>query len=62
VQVRSHPEGVIVVFLQGGPGGGGRPAMQCLFDAARHRVIFVDQRGEGAARRAAAAKPIPRRT
>lgn len=47
VQVWGDPDGVPVVFLHGGPGSGCSPAMQRLFDAARHRVIFVDQRGAG---------------
>lgn len=41
------PRGVPVLFLHGGPGSGCSPAVQGLFDASRHRVIFVDQRGAG---------------
>jgi proline iminopeptidase len=42
-----NPEGVPAVFLHGGPGGGVSPASMGLFDAALHRVIFLDQRGAG---------------
>ncbi|MDT8856810.1 alpha/beta fold hydrolase [Paracoccaceae bacterium Fryx2] len=42
-----NPAGVPVVCLHGGPGSGCSPEMQSLFDAARHRVVFIDQRGAG---------------
>ena len=42
-----NPEGVPAVFLHGGPGGGVAPTAKGLFDAALHRVIFLDQRGAG---------------
>jgi len=42
-----NPAGVPVVFMHGGPGGGVAPSMAGLFDAKKHRVIFVDQRGAG---------------
>ena len=42
-----NPEGVPVVFLHGGPGGGVAPSAKGLFDASLHRVIFLDQRGAG---------------
>jgi len=42
-----NPAGFPVVFLHGGPGSGCNPSQTALFDATRHRVIFVDQRGAG---------------
>ena len=42
-----NPDGVPAVFLHGGPGGGVSPASMGVFDAALHRVIFLDQRGAG---------------
>ena len=47
VQPWGNPEGLPVVFLHGGPGSGCNPGQSALFDAARHRVIFMDQRGAG---------------
>lgn len=41
------PAGLPILFLHGGPGSGCNPGQQSLFDASRHRVIFVDQRGAG---------------
>ena len=42
-----NPDGVPVVFLHGGPGSGCNPGQRALFDAQRHFVVFVDQRGAG---------------
>ncbi|TNC72962.1 prolyl aminopeptidase [Rubellimicrobium roseum] len=42
-----EPGGHPVLFLHGGPGSGCNPSQQRLFDPARHRVAFVDQRGAG---------------
>lgn len=36
-----------VLVLHGGPGSGCSPAIRGLFDAERHRAIFLDQRGAG---------------
>ena len=47
VQPWGDPAGIPVVFLHGGPGSGCNRSQTALFDAARHRVIFVDQRGAG---------------
>jgi len=41
------PAGIPVVFLHGGPGSGCNQSQTALFDATRHHVIFVDQRGAG---------------
>jgi proline iminopeptidase len=42
-----NPDGIPVVFLHGGPGGGCSAASRRFFDPARYRVILVDQRGAG---------------
>ena len=47
VQPWGNPSGAPIVFLHGGPGSGCNPGQRGLFDPARHRVIFVDQRGAG---------------
>ncbi|MEP2028241.1 MAG: alpha/beta fold hydrolase [Paracoccaceae bacterium] len=39
--------GVPALFLHGGPGSGCNPSQRTLFDPARHRAVFVDQRGAG---------------
>ena len=41
------PDGIPVVFLHGGPGGGISARARRLFDPARFRVILFDQRGAG---------------
>lgn len=38
-----HP----IIFLHGGPGNGCKDKHKMLFDPAKHRVIFFDQRGAG---------------
>ena len=40
-------DGVPVVVLHGGPGGGSAPPMRRFFDPERWRVVLVDQRGAG---------------
>lgn len=42
-----NPQGMPVVVLHGGPGGGSSPAMRRYFDPAIFRVILFDQRGCG---------------
>ena len=42
-----NPEGKPILFLHGGPGAGCSPAHRRLFDPAKFRVIFIDQRGSG---------------
>lgn len=44
------PDGIPVVVLHGGPGGGCSPAMRRYFDPDRFRVILFDQRGCGRSR------------
>ena len=42
-----NPNGRAILFLHGGPGAGCSPAHRRLFDPAKFRVIFIDQRGSG---------------
>lgn len=42
-----NPDGVPVVFLHGGPGGGISPAHRDFFDPDFYRIILFDQRGSG---------------
>ena len=41
------PNGVPVVFLHGGPGGGCKPSHRQFFHPARYRSVIFDQRGAG---------------
>lgn len=45
-----NPDGVPVLVLHGGPGGGCSPAMRRYFDPGHYRVILFDQRGCGRSR------------
>jgi len=51
-----NPEGIPVVVLHGGPGGGCSPAMRRYFDPKIYRVIMFDQRGCGRSRPHASVK------
>ena len=42
-----NPDGIPVVFLHGGPGGGLIPTYRQYFDAEKYHVILFDQRGSG---------------
>ena len=42
-----HPDGLPVIALHGGPGGGSSPEMRRFFDPRRYRIIMFDQRGCG---------------
>ena len=42
-----RPDGLPVIALHGGPGGGISPALRRFFDPARYRIILFDQRGCG---------------
>ena len=44
------PDGEPVVFLHGGPGGGGDINVRRFFDPDRHRAVLFDQRGAGRSR------------
>jgi proline iminopeptidase len=45
-----NPEGIPVVFLHGGPGGGLDKAYRRFFDPQAYRIILFDQRGSGQSR------------
>ncbi|HEY9020213.1 MAG: prolyl aminopeptidase [Paracoccaceae bacterium] len=51
-----NPQGMPVVVLHGGPGGGCSPAMRRYFDPKVFRVILFDQRGCGRSRPHASVK------
>ncbi|MDD3288040.1 MAG: prolyl aminopeptidase [Alphaproteobacteria bacterium] len=42
-----NPDGVPVVFVHGGPGGGSSPTHRRFFDPSSWRIILFDQRGSG---------------
>ncbi|AAV93397.1 proline iminopeptidase [Ruegeria pomeroyi DSS-3] len=50
VEQSGNPNGIPVVVLHGGPGGGCSPAMRRYFDPSVYRVILFDQRGCGRSR------------
>lgn len=47
VSQSGNPEGIPVVALHGGPGGGRSARLSQLFDPGRYRIILFDQRGCG---------------
>jgi proline iminopeptidase len=46
-EVSGNPDGIPVVFLHGGPGGGSSDVHRRLFDPAAYRIVLLDQRGCG---------------
>jgi proline iminopeptidase len=42
-----NPEGIPVVVVHGGPGGGSNPTMRRCHDPRRYRIVLFDQRGCG---------------
>lgn len=42
-----NPEGLPVIGIHGGPGGGSSPEMRRFFDPTVYRIILIDQRGCG---------------
>lgn len=50
VEQCGNPNGVPVVVLHGGPGGGCSPAMRRYFDPNVYRIVLFDQRGCGRSR------------
>ncbi len=50
VEQCGNPNGLPVVVLHGGPGGGCSPMMRRYFDPAVYRIILFDQRGCGRSR------------
>ena len=47
VEESGNPEGIPVLFIHGGPGGGTRTTDRCFFDPDKYRIILFDQRGSG---------------
>ena len=45
-----NPDGLPVIALHGGPGGGSSPEMRRFFDPEIYRIILFDQRGCGRSR------------
>jgi proline iminopeptidase len=56
VEQCGRPDGIPVIVLHGGPGGGCSPAMRRYFDPAVYRVVLFDQRGCGRSRPHSAVK------
>ncbi|SFT96085.1 prolyl aminopeptidase [Sedimentitalea nanhaiensis] len=56
VEQCGNPDGIPVVVLHGGPGGGCSPAMRRYFDPEVYRVVLFDQRGCGRSRPHASVK------
>ena len=56
VEEVGRPDGIPVVVLHGGPGGGCSPAMRRFFDPEIYRVVLFDQRGCGRSRPHASVK------
>jgi proline iminopeptidase len=55
-----NPEGVPILFLHGGPGGGLSPTYRRFFDPQHYRVVLFDQRGARArARRTPNSRTTP---
>ena len=50
VEQCGQPDGLPVIVLHGGPGGGCSPAMRRYFDPSVYRMILFDQRGCGRSR------------
>jgi len=50
VEQCGNPNGVPVVVLHGGPGGGCSPMMRRFFDPKHYRIVLFDQRGCGKSR------------
>ena len=50
VEECGNPDGISVVVLHGGPGGGCSPVMRRYFDPKKYRVVLFDQRGCGRSR------------
>ena len=47
IRAAGNPDGLPVVFLHGGPGGGTVPVYRQFFDPEAYRIVLFDQRGSG---------------
>ncbi len=50
IEESGNPEGLPVLFVHGGPGGGSSPIQRRFFDPQTYRIILFDQRGCGKSR------------
>ncbi|AIA29564.1 proline iminopeptidase [Mycoplasmopsis californica] len=46
-EISGNPEGIPVVYIHGGPGGGTSPVCRRFFDPKKYKIILIDQRGCG---------------
>ncbi|KAK7463514.1 hypothetical protein VKT23_006862 [Stygiomarasmius scandens] len=46
-EICGNPDGVPVIFLHGGPGGGCDEKDRCFFNPHKYKIILMDQRGAG---------------
>ena len=56
VEQCGNPDGIPVVVLHGGPGGGCSPKMRKLFNPRKYRIVLFDQRGCGLSRPSGSAR------
>ncbi|WP_018692841.1 prolyl aminopeptidase [Algicola sagamiensis] len=47
IEESGNPDGIPLLFLHGGPGGGSNAGHRCFYDPERYRMILFDQRGAG---------------
>ena len=47
VEQSGNPDGIPILFVHGGPGGGTSITDRCFFDPEKYRIILFDQRGSG---------------
>ena len=47
IEESGNPDGIAVLFVHGGPGGGTTVTDRCFFDPEKYRIILFDQRGSG---------------
>jgi len=47
IEESGNPQGIPVLFIHGGPGGGSDHKSRCFFDPDLYRIIVFDQRGAG---------------
>ena len=56
VEQAGNPEGIAVLYLHGGPGGGSSANYRRYFDPQKYRIILFDQRGCGKSKPSASIK------
>ncbi|AZQ83001.1 alpha/beta fold hydrolase [Colwellia sp. Arc7-635] len=54
-----NPDGIAVIYLHGGPGGGSSKDHRRYFDPEKYRIILFDQRGCGRSKPSRVLKIIP---